>query len=153
LDDNLISTQGVDIPPSQVFRGAATLGLGAYIDLGIDVTKRWKVVPSLRLDSYVIEGQDRYSADPRLIAKYALNKTLTLKGYIGEFSQPPQPEAVDARLGNPNVGIEHATHFGLGYEWKPDRLWSVDSEIYYVRRRNLVVFVNDIASNDDGTFN
>jgi TonB dependent receptor len=152
LDDNLISTEGVDIPPSQVFRGAATLGLGAYIDLGIDLTKRWKLVPSLRADSYIIEGQDRFSLDPRLIAKYQMTRTLTLKGYIGEFSQPPQPEAVDSRFGNAKVGVEHATHFGLGYEWKPDRLWSVDSEIYFVRRRDLVVFVNDIAANDDGTF-
>jgi TonB family protein len=152
VDDGLIQSEGVDIPPSQVFRGAAMLGLGAYVDAGIDATPRLRLIPSLRLDSYVIEGQGLFTADPRLVAKYLLKKGLTLKAYLGEFSQPPQPEAVDSRFGNPNVGAEHATHMGLGYEWRPDRLWSVDSEIYYVRRRDLVIFSNDLIAGDDGTF-
>ena len=152
LDDSLINANGVDIPPSQVFRGVSTLGMGLHLDLGVDVTKKLKLVPSLRLDSYVIDGQTRGSVDPRIVGRYQLGKDFTLKAYIGEFSQPPQPEAVDVRFGNPNVGVEHATHVGLGYEWKPDRLWSIDSEIYYVRRRNLVVFSRDIVQNDDGTF-
>ncbi|HWU86866.1 MAG TPA: TonB-dependent receptor [Kofleriaceae bacterium] len=152
LDDNLISSQGVDIPPSQVFRGASTLGLGAYADVGVDVTTKLKLIPSLRLDGYFIEGQDIYAVDPRLVAKYRITGDLALKAYLGEFSQPPQPEAVDSRFGNPKVGMEHAIHTGLGYEWKPSRLWSIDSEIYYVRRRDLVVFTDDLVANDDGTF-
>ncbi|MEO7095268.1 MAG: TonB-dependent receptor, partial [Polyangiales bacterium] len=152
VDDSLINANGVDIPPSQVFRGVSSLGLGLHLDLGVDVTTKLKLVPSLRLDTYIIDGQDRASVDPRIVARYQLGKDFTLKGYIGEFSQPPQPEAVDVRFGNPDVGVEHATHFGLGYEWKPDRLWSVDSEIYYVRRRNLVVFSQDVVEDEDGTF-
>ncbi len=152
IDDTLIDSTGVDVPPQALFRGTASLGLGAYIDLGIDASSRLKLIPSLRLDQYLIEGKDRSSADPRMVARYKLRPTWTLKGYVGEFSQPPQPESVDARFGNPNVGVEHATHFGLGYEWKPDRLWSVDNEIYYVRRRNLVVFSDELQQNTDGTF-
>jgi TonB family protein len=152
VDDNLISSEGVDIPPSKVFRGASTIGFGAYADIGVDATPRLKLVPSLRLDSYLIEGKDLGSVDPRLVGKYALSKTFLVKGYVGQFSQPPQPEAVDARFGNPNVDIEHALHTGLGYEWKPDPLWSIDSEIYYTRRRNLVVFSNEVQQNPDGTF-
>lgn len=152
IDDSLINTNGVDIPPSQVFRGVSSLGMGVHLDLGIDITSKLKLVPSARFDTYIIDGQDRASVDPRLIARYQLSKDFLLKGYIGEFSQPPQPEAVDFRFGNPDVGIEHATHFGFGYEWKPDRLWSIDSEIYYVRRRNLVVFSQDIVQEEDGTF-
>jgi TonB family protein len=152
VDDQLINAQGVDIPPSRLLRGAATLGLGGYVDLGIDINKRLKIIPSLRLDTYMIDGQERASVDPRFVARYLVKPTLTLKGYVGEFSQPPQPEAFDRRFGNPAVGLEHATHAGFGVEWKPDRLWSVDSEIYYVRRRDIVVFDNDVVMNDDGTF-
>ncbi len=152
LDDNLINARGVDIPPSRLFRGTATLGLGGYADVGIDINKRLRLIPSLRVDTYVLEGRDRLSIDPRMVARYAVTPEFTAKGYVGEFSQPPQPEALDRRFGNPSVGIEKSTHFGLGYEWKPSRLWTVDSEIYYARRRSLVVFTNEIVPNEDGTF-
>lgn len=152
IDEGLIQSEGVDIPPSAVFRGTATLGFGMYIDAGLDVTDKLKLVPSLRMDANVIEGQDVITIDPRLVAKYQYQKGHTVKAYVGEFSQPPQPEAVDSRFGNPRVGSEHATHFGLGYEWRPNRLWSVDGEIYFVRRRDLVIFVDDLIQNEDGSF-
>ena len=150
--DNLISGDGIDIPPTEAFRGAAQLGVGAYLDAGIDVSPRLKLIPSLRLDTYLIEGQDVYSIDPRFVARYQYTKTFTIKGYLGEFSQPPQPEAVDSRFGNPAVGVEHATHVGVGYEWRPNRLWTLDSEVYYVRRRGLVVYTDEVIANDDGSF-
>lgn len=152
VDDTLVNSRGADIPPSQVLRGAQTIGVGAYADLGIDVTARLKLIPSLRVDGYVLDGQDRASIDPRLVARYQATPTVTAKAYVGEFSQPPQPEAVDRRFGNPDVGIEHATHLGVGYEWKPDRLWTIDSELFYVRRRDLVVFTTELQPGDDGTF-
>lgn len=152
VDDTLINSRGVDIPPSQLFRGAQVIGFGGYVDLGIDVTARWKLIPSLRLDSYLLSGVARGSVDPRLVSRYQLSPTLTLKAYLGHFSQPPQPEGFDRRFGNPNLGIEKAIHTGLGYEWKPDRLWSLDSEIYYVSRYDLAVFTNDLVQNADGTF-
>ena len=152
LDDNLISDEGVDIPPSQVFRGSQTLGLAPYIDLGIDATSRLRIVPSLRFDAYMIDGKTRRSLDPRFVAKYKITPKFTGKGYLGKFTQPPQPEALDSRFGNPNVGVENGYHFGLGYEWQPDRLWKIDSEVYYADRRQVVVFTPDVIANDDGTF-
>lgn len=152
IDDTLINSSGVDIPPSQVFRGSQEVGLGAYIDLGIDVSDRLRIVPGLRLDGYILDGQDRSSIDPRIVAKYKLTPTLTAKAYVGAFTQPPQPEALDRRLGNPNVGLEHGYHFGLGEEWKPDRVWTVDAEIFDVERRDLVLFTDDVMQNADGSF-
>ena len=152
VDETLINSQGVDLPPSQLFRGAQQIGLGGYIDLGIDVTSRLRLVPSLRLDGYLLDGETRQSVDPRLVARYKLSRALTLKAYLGAFSQPPQPEGLDRRFGNPDLGIEHAIHSGLGYEWRPDPLWSIDSEVYYVDRYNLAVFTDDVIQNPDGTF-
>jgi hypothetical protein len=152
VDDTLINTRGVDVPPSQLFRGAQLIGLGGYLDLGIDVTPRLKLVPSLRLDGYLLDGIARNSVDPRLVARYRWSPTLTLKAYVGQFSQPPQPEGLDRRFGNPDLGIEHGLHTGVGYEWKPDRLWSVDSEFYYVARHDLAVFTPALVANPDGTF-
>ncbi|HMG24122.1 MAG TPA: TonB-dependent receptor, partial [Kofleriaceae bacterium] len=152
VDDTLINTRGVDIPPTQLFRGAQLIGLGGYIDLGVDVTPRLRLVPSLRVDGYLLDGVARSSFDPRLVARYQLLPSLTLKAYVGQFSQPPQPEGLDRRFGNPDLGIEHGLHTGIGYEWKPDRLWSIDSEFYYVGRRELAVFTPAVVANPDGTF-
>ncbi|HEY4240889.1 MAG TPA: TonB family protein [Kofleriaceae bacterium] len=152
LDDNLVTSSGVDVSPSAVLRGSQMIGVGGYIDLGIDVTPKLRLVPSMRLDGYILDSATRGSIDPRLVARYKLEDTLTLKAYVGEFSQPPQPEALDKRFGNPSVGLEHAEHFGLGYEWRPDHKWSLDSEVFYVRRHNLVVFTDDATMNPDGTF-
>lgn len=151
-DEGLIGNSGMDIPPSQLFRGSQSLGIGAYGDLGIDATSRLRLIPGLRVDGYILDGQERSSIDPRLVARYKVKPTLTAKVYAGRFSQPPQPEALDDRFGNPNVQLEHGYHFGLGYEWKPDRLWTVDSEIFYVDRRDVVVFTPDVIMHDDGTF-
>jgi TonB family protein len=152
IDDTLINSSGVDIPPTQLFRGSQLIGLGAYIDLGIDVSDRLRLIPSLRLDGYILDGQDRSSIDPRLVARYKLDDHWTAKAYVGQFTQPPQPEALDRRFGNTNVGLEHGYHYGLGYEWRPDHVWSIDSEIYYVDRRDLVVFTDDVVQNPDGSF-
>lgn len=153
VDDTLIgASSGTDIPPSQLFRGSQSLGIGVYADAAIDVSSRLRLIPGLRLDGYLLDGKQRGSVDPRLVARYRITPTFTAKSYAGRFSQPPQPEALDDRFGNPNVGIEHGYHFGLGYEWKPRRLWSLDSEIYYVDRRDVVVFTPDVIVNDDGTF-
>jgi len=152
VDDQLINARGVDIPPTELFRGAQLIGLGGYIDLGIDVTSRWKLVPSLRVDGYLLDGVERHSIDPRLVARYQLSPRLTLKAYLGHFSQPPQPEGFDRRFGNPALVLESGLHTGIGYEWKPDRLWSVDSEFYYVDRADLAVFTSAVTANSDGTF-
>ena len=151
IDDTLIDSSGVDIPPTQVFRGSQQIGLGAYIDLGIDLGDRLRIVPGFRIDGFILDGQDRVSADPRIVAKLKLTPTLTAKAYAGVFTQPPQPEALDRRLGNPNVGLEHGYHFGLGEEWHPDHAWSVDSEIFFVDRRDLVVFTDSVQENPDGS--
>jgi TonB family protein len=151
IDDSLVSSEGVDITPTQVFRGSQLFGAGAYIDLGIDVTDRLKIVPTLRLDQYILDGVYRESIDPRIVARYKLSDEWTAKAYVGRFTQPPQPEALDRRFGNPTVQLEHGMHYGLGYEWHPDHIWSIDSEIYYVDRRNLVIFSDDVTTNADGT--
>ena len=152
VDDTAIDTSGVDIPPTQVLRGSLMFGTGAYIDLGIDVTDKLKLVPTLRVDNFILDGVSRSSIDPRFVARYKVDDQWTLKGYIGRFTQPPQPEALDRRFGNPELQLEHGMHYGLGYEWRPDHVWSIDSEVYYVARSNLVIFSDDVTQNSDGTY-
>ena len=152
VDDSLINTAGVDLSPTQLFRGSQLFGAGAYVDLGLDVTERLKIIPTLRLDDYVLDGVVRASIDPRFVARYKLSDQWTIKGYVGRFTQPPQPEALDRRFGNPNLELEHGMHYGLGYEWNPDHVWSIDSEVYYVARSNLVIFTDAVTQSADGAY-
>jgi hypothetical protein len=148
IDDNIRNSSGIDIPPSSVFRGSQSVGVGEYIDLGIDVTNNLRLIPTLRVDEYLLDAESRASIDPRLVARLKLSPEWTLKAYLGQFSEPPQPEALDKRFGNPNVGLEHGYHSGIGYEWRPDHLWSIDSEIYYEYRNHLVVFSDQVMMSD-----
>lgn len=152
LNDDVRNGNDIDVPPELTLRGAEQLSLGLYLDLGIDVTSRLRVVPSLRVDGHNLDGNLRSSVDPRISARYALGQGWTGKAYVGIFHQPPQPEAFDPEFGNPEIGLERGTHYGLGAEWKPTRMWSFDAEAYYISRDDVVVFENDYIQNDDGTF-
>src|SRR5690606_27646308 len=107
------------------------------------------IIPGLRFDGYLIAGKTRWSIDPRLTVRYALDPRWTVKGHIGLFHQPPQPEALDHLLGNPEVGLERAVHTGIGAEWKPADKWLADVEAYYIGRRDLVEVTNDVTIDPD----
>jgi len=149
-DTNIRSGDDIDIDPSAILRSVQSLGLALHADLAWDVTPKLRLLPGLRADSYVIQAQTMLTFDPRLTARYQASKTVLAKAYAGMFHQPPQPEAVDARFGNPDVGPELAYHFGAGGEWKPTRLWSLDGELYYIARSELVHFTNDSDLDGEG---
>ena len=142
-DSNIESNDDIDIDPTRLVRSVEQLGAAVHADLAWDITDRLRLLPGLRIDGYAISGQTFATVDPRLVARYQLDDTRLLKAYAGVFHQPPQPEAVDARLGNPDVRAERGLHVGLGGEWKPDRLWLVDGEIYYIDRSGLIHFTNE----------
>jgi TonB family protein len=152
LDDGLTNGQGVDVPPTRAFRGATSLAAAAYADVGIDVSGRLRLIPSLRADAYLFDSRSRQSLDPRLAWRYRSSDAWTLKGYVGKFTEPPTAEAFDERFGNPRLGLEYGTHYGLGYIWKPAPLWSIESEAYYADREHIVISSDAIVDNGDGTF-
>ncbi|HVV82756.1 MAG TPA: TonB-dependent receptor [Kofleriaceae bacterium] len=141
-NSDIATADDIDIDPSRLVRSLELLGAAVHADLRWDVTDRLQLQPGLRFDGYVESGQVFGTVDPRLTVRYKLDDTRLLKAYAGVFHQPPQPEAVDARFGNPDLRTERGLHFGLGGEWHPDRLWSVDGEVYYVDRSHLVKFAS-----------
>ncbi|MBK9036359.1 MAG: TonB-dependent receptor [Myxococcales bacterium] len=149
-DLNIRGGDDIDIDPTPISRAVETLGVAVHADLAWEVTDRLRLLPGLRVDSYVIQAQPMVTVDPRLTARYQLDDAWLLKGYAGVFHQPPQPEAVDARFGNPEVRSERGLHFGVGGEWRPNRLWLVDGEVYYIDRSELVHFTNDATLDGGG---
>ncbi|MCA9679442.1 MAG: TonB family protein, partial [Myxococcales bacterium] len=149
-DSNIRDSGGIDIPPSVLERSIDSFGLGLYADLAVDVG-HLRLVPGLRVDGYVLAGEMKGSVDPRITARWRADPMWTLKGFLGEFHQPPQAEAADATFGNPDIGVERAIHVGAGAEWRPTRLWLADMEAYYIDRGDLVVYSPDGITNPDGT--
>lgn len=149
-NDDFASVGGqVDAPPELFERRIDMLAYGLHADLGWDVTESLRLVPGLRLDGYWLAGETRYTADPRLVARYRLNERWLAKGYAGMFHQAPQPEAFDTLFGNPDVLLERAVHVGVGGEWAPAKLWTVDAEAYFVDRYDLAVFTSDVEVDPD----
>ena len=138
LDDNLATTDAIDIPPELLIRNVDSVMLGAHADLAFDLDKL-RVVPGIRLDGYLLNAHLQWTVDPRLIGRYQLSDTWLLKGYTGLFHQPPQPEALDSEFGNPEVLAEKALHIGLGGEWNFAENWDLDFEGYFIDRTNQVV--------------
>ncbi len=136
----------VDVDPEQFKLNIDMLAVGLHADMAWDFTNKLRLIPGLRLDSYLLSGQGRFFADPRLVARYAIDERWTAKGYAGVFSQPPQPEALDKQYGNPDLGLEHAVHVGLGGEWKPRRHWMLDGEVYYIDRNDEVRFSDRVET-------
>jgi len=136
----------VDVDPEQFKFNVDMLAVGVHSDVAWDATEKLRLIPGLRLDSYLLSGEARFFADPRLVARYTLDDQWTAKGYVGLFSQPPQPEALDKQYGNPKLGLENAVHVGLGGEWKPRRHWMIDSEVYYIDRNDEVRFTDKVET-------
>jgi len=150
LDDNIRRPLGpINVDPSKLAFQVDSLAWGVYVDLGLRPTKRLRVVPGLRLDGYYLDGKPRGSIDPRLSAHYQIDDRWAAKAYAGIYHQPPQPEGLDSRFGNPKLGLERGIHTGLGAEWKPAGAarrvhWSVDGEAYYISRSNQAAFTQDV---------
>jgi len=149
-DSGIRGGEGIDIPPEQIRQSVEMLGLAAYADVALDLG-RLRLIPGLRVDGYFLAGEPRAAADPRITARWHVDPMWTLKAYVGRFGKPPQAEAADSRFGNPNIGLEHAYHYGVGAEWKPEKLWSGDAEVYYVDRREIVSFTQQTTTRPDGT--
>ncbi len=150
-DSGIREGDNIDIDPSRLFRTTEQLSLGVHADLAWDVTPKLRLLPGVRVDAHAISGQAWVDADLRLTSRWQVAPTFTAKGYLGSFHQPPQPESVDARFGNPDVRSEWAIHTGIGGEWKPDRLWLIDGELYFIERRELVVFDDGGELEEDGS--
>jgi TonB family protein len=139
-DSNIEEGDDIDIDPTRLLRSVEQMSMGVHADLAADVTPKLRLLPGLRMDAHVISGQAWIDVDARLTGRYQTTPTVVTKGYVGVFHQPPQPESVDARFGNPEVRSERGVHVGAGAEVKPNKLWYIDGEVYYIHRDQLVVF-------------
>jgi TonB family protein len=119
----------------------------AYVDAELQPTDRWRIVPGLRFD-YM---RDTRSSDfnPRINSRYDIikggvspngtwNRRTTVKGGVGEYTQPPQYQQTNPVFGTPNILANRSIHYSLGVEQEVTRQIDVSVEGFYKDLSRLV---------------
>ncbi len=141
----------VDVPPETFERQVDSYGLGAWIELALDLGHAVRLIPGVRMDTYLLAGEPRISFDPRLVARWQADPRMAYKAYAGIFHQAPSAEGFDAEFGNPDLELEYAVHTGIGAERRLTRALTLEGEAYYVGRRNQATFVPHVIRHPDGS--
>jgi TonB family protein len=139
-------TRGLGLPIFQEFKFSRVQPQefwGEYVEAPMTLG-RLQLTPGLRADQVHWRDHSRWSVDPRLWARWALDDDQWLKAYTGLYHQPPLPQQIDQSVGNPDLGLEWAAQFGLGWERRFSDVWSVSAEVFYNRRGSLPVFVDPV---------
>ncbi len=118
---------------SQTF-SFAQVAAWAAIDLGWDALI---VTPGIRIFNSQLVGET--GVDPRLQARYALDKANNLKAAYGQYSIAPEPVEATEAFGNTDLGYEKSVHMVLGLETRWDDRWETEFQGFYKKTYRLVV--------------
>ncbi len=125
-----------------------------YLEADAQLIDPLSVIVGARLDWF--NEIEAWTVDPRLVLRYALTPTTTLKGGVGLFSQPPEFQESTASVGNPDLDPVRAIHTSAGVEQDIGKWFNVGLEGFYKRLYDRVVgtpdgtapyFVNDGTGN------
>jgi len=118
-------------------RGA---GYGLHTTLRTRLFGRLTLLPGVRFDAYIWEGQRRYSVEPRLQARLMLapKDRHLLKMSGGKYSKLPEPQELSDSFGNPELKLKGTWQYGLGYEYRPDPFFHADLTLFYKKMFDLV---------------
>lgn len=103
--------------------------LSGFIEVPMQPTKAWRVIPGVRLDHNSLTHQ--YAFNPRVSSIYSITPAWRVKGGVGVFSQPPDPPQVIKGFGNPDLLYNKAIHYSLGFEHDFSEHVSVNIEGFY----------------------
>jgi TonB family protein len=129
------------LPLSQFDGKFTSLRPAGYVEALINVGERLLLVPGVRADSYTEAGS--WSVEPRFSARLRVAEKTTLKGGVGLYSQPPQYGEAIPDLGNPNLGLSRAQHYGLGVEQLLGERARLTFDAFYKRLSDLQVAGTD----------
>jgi TonB family protein len=113
---------------------------GAYLEAEITPDERSRIVPGIRADYSHDTG--KYDFSPRISARYDIVHDFprtTIKGGVGLFYQPPQPQETSPVFGSPgHLTSNRAIHYSLGVEQDITRPVEVSLEGFYKDLEHLV---------------
>ena len=110
-----------------------------YTELELVPQAGTRLVPGVRVD-YAKDTRS-WDLSPRINFRQDVvrNPRTTLKGGVGVFMQPPQPQETNPVFGNPSVKSNRALHYGLGAEHELTRNIELGLEGFYKQLDRLVV--------------
>ncbi|HWV38122.1 MAG TPA: TonB-dependent receptor [Vulgatibacter sp.] len=112
----------------------------------------WQPVPGLKLVPGLRVDHDTFFratwVDPRFTTRWTLSEETTLKGSVGLYHQPPQPQYGTVELGNPDLQEEGAIQYGLGIEQRIAGPLGVDVQLYYKDLFDMVIPSNRVIVRD-----
>ena len=124
-----------------------------FYNPGLWIEAQWKPNPDLLLIPGARVDVDTYlgdiAPDPRLNMRYTTSRDQegkpkgTLKAGAGIYSQRPAPDETDATYGNPDLLLEHSSHFSLGYEHRFNQNLDIDVIGFYKHLYDSVSPIDD----------
>ena len=124
-------------PVTTLSKGFSQRQPGAFTELRWEPGGGLVVFPGLRVDYN--SPTTRWTADPRLGARWEFRPGTTVKGGVGLFHQPPQPEESDETSGNPDIASPRAVHWTAGVEHQLREGLSADVTGFYKSLSDLIV--------------
>ncbi len=109
----------------------------AFAELRWEPLEGLAVLPGVRVDWY--SQIERATVDPRFTVRAAVAPGTTVKGGVGLFHQPPQPDETGETTGTPHLQAPRAVHWSAGVERR--LLDGLDADVtgFYKSLSRLVV--------------
>jgi len=117
--------------------GLTSASQAIYADAVWSPWEPLKLVPGVRMELYQLKGGPTLSVEPRMAARYDLSTESTIKAAWGLYRQGPNPQRLDADLGNPYLGLSGSNQVNVGYEQRLPARLSLDLQGFYNWRYDL----------------
>ena len=127
-------------PPIETSETGAQYRPGFYDELELTPFRGTRIVPSVHVD--YAKDTKKWDISPRFVARQDLTKGFprtTVKGGIGVFHQPPQPQETNPVFGQAGLRSNRATHYTLGAEQEISKQVEISSEAFYKQLDSLVI--------------
>jgi len=127
-------------PPVAVSDTGSIYRPGFYDELELTPWKGGRLVPGLRLD--YAKDTAQWDLAPRAMARQDLTTGFprtTVKGAVGVYFEPPQPQDTNRVFGQLGLKSERATEYDVGLEQEITRHVDLAIDTYYKQEDDLVV--------------
>jgi TonB family protein len=131
---------GISQPPLNLSNTDTLYRPGMYGELELVPWKGARIVPGVRID--YSKDVKTWDVAPRVSMRQDIGPSFprtTIKGGVGVFYQPPQPQQSAPVFGQTGLTTQRAIHYGLGVEREFTKNLEVSVEGFYKQLDNLVV--------------